>query len=436
MKFKFYFMACLLSWANLLQAQSPYPLERVLALSIQSSINPSTLNYFENAVTEAQSKSYDAILVRLNTPGGLVMTTKSILTVMGNSPVPFIVWVAPDGASATSAGAIISSGAHFLFMAPGTNIGAATPIEMSGDLTKDLRLKAVNDLVALVKGLSQEHERNAEAFAEMISKASSYSAQEAKEKKVIDGVVSNYHEMWAQLSGKTFSVQGAKKQIHFTSAPQVSDFSMSLGQKILDTLANPSLTYILFLLGAGLIYFEVQAAGGFIAGSIGATLLVLSGIGFEILPLNFGAFALIILAFIFFLLEMFVTSYGLLTVAGLVGLTVGSLFLFNGDQGSIHLGLEVIFSAAFAILVFMLFILFFITKKNGQKASFFSLVGRQGVVENILGAGLYQIKVNGELWQARAEEGQDLSLGQSIVVTAQETQKLELKVRAQKERTL
>jgi len=156
-----------------------YPINKVLTLSVNSSINPATLNYINRGFIEAKEKNYDALCINLNTPGGLVTTTKDIITLIGKSSIPVIVRVYPEGASATSAGAIISSSAHLLFMAPGTNIGAATPITSGGGIKdKDVRNKAVNDLVALVSSLSEARGRSVKSFQQMVEKASSFSANE------------------------------------------------------------------------------------------------------------------------------------------------------------------------------------------------------------------------------------------------------------------
>ena len=167
-----------------------YPIHSVLKVSINSSINPGTYNYLKSAYDYASKNNFQALLVALNTPGGLVSTTKDLLTLMGTSSLPTIFWVTPEGASATSAGAIWASGSHLLYMSKGTNIGAATPIEMSGEIKeKDARNKAINDLVALVKGLSLARDRNPEAFGKMIEDAKSYNDKEALRLKVVNGVV-------------------------------------------------------------------------------------------------------------------------------------------------------------------------------------------------------------------------------------------------------
>ncbi len=382
-------------------------IKRVLELEINNSINPATLNYLDNAFKVAHSDSHDLILIKLNTPGGLISTTKDILTLIGRSELPVIVWITPEGASATSAGAIIASGAHLLFMSDGTNIGAATPVDLGKDIdSKDLRSKAVNDLVALVEGLSSTHHRNSKLFAEMVSKASSFPANIAKEKELIDGVANSLNELWQGLNNRTVVIQG-RQTILEVQSPSVTKFEMDFGQRLLDILANPQLAYILFIIGMALLYFEMQAPGGFIAGSIGAVFLLFAAIGFQVLPVNWGGMALIILSFILFMLEIWVTSYGLMSIAALAALITGSLFLFRTDNAYLQLGTGVILSVALAIGCFlgiMGLFLFRDWKKNKHlKKHFNTFKDASGTimeVQNSTAEGLhtYSVRVHGEIW--------------------------------------
>ena len=186
----------------------PYPIKNLVVATIDGSINPATLSYLQSAYKKAASIKNSAVLIKLNTPGGMVSTTKDILTLMGNKERPTLIWVTPEGASATSAGAIISSGAHFLFMSEGTNIGAATPVQMGADIPKDLRNKAINDLVALVTSLSEARNRNPKMFANMIEKASSYKASEALKQNIINGITSNLDDIFKAINKKAFSLKG------------------------------------------------------------------------------------------------------------------------------------------------------------------------------------------------------------------------------------
>ncbi|MBH48387.1 MAG: hypothetical protein CME71_09495 [Halobacteriovorax sp.] len=405
-------------------------LERIIRLDINSSINPATYSYLQAGFEEARKEDFQAILITLNTPGGLVSVTKDILTLFGDSELPVIVWIRPEGASATSAGAIIAAGAHLLYMSDGTNIGAATPIEMSGDIKQaDARSKAINDLVALVQSLAETRQRNATLFAEMIEKASSFKSKEAKEKKLIDDIVNTTSELKQKINGSEFKIKGQRVRLS-AEGTEIISFGMDLGQKLLDILANPSTAYILFILGAGLIYLELQAPGGFVAGSIGAVSLLLAGIGFQILPLNFGAFGLIILAFVLLLMEIYITSYGVLTLAGLASLITGSLFLFRSDDAYLHLSHSVIFSTVAGIAAFVALIGYVIYRdhKHKHETSFNDMAGKEGVVLKVLGDELYQIKVSGEVWKAQGPKG--LVLEQKVNVLEQSQDEMMVKIQS------
>ena len=389
-----------------------YPLRKILDTSIDSPITPAILSYLEEACRHASEQNFDALLIRLNTPGGLLSTTREILTLIGESPIPVIVWVTPGGASATSAGAIISSGAHLLFMAEGSNIGAATPIMASGEnLGKgDLKEKAINDLVALVQSLAGLWGRNGSLYKEMVINAASYTATEAKEKKIIDGLANSREELIFQLSEKTLTLQGQKLRLR-PLQPLFDSFPMDTGQKLLNILADPNLSYILFILGACLLWLEMQAAGGFIAGSLGGLCLVLSGIGLHVIPVNFGAMGLILFGLIFLVLEAFIASFGILTISGIASLLAGSLFLFRTDEAYIGVSISLMIATALSLGLFVAAMgLFWFRdrEKYRQPEDYYSLKGGRGSVIKALpeaknGIYYYQVKIAGEVWNARSE---------------------------------
>ena len=399
-----------------------YTISKMVTLKIDASINPATLSYLESGLKEAKS-SNSALLMKINTPGGLVSTTKSILTKVGEAKIPFIVWVTPEGASATSAGAIIASGAHQLFMQPGTNIGAATPITMGEELPKDARKKAINDIVALVESLREARGKNTKAFKEMVSEAKSFKSKEAEKKKIIDGIASNRQELIELINKTPIILDGKKMKLIINNATEFKEIEMDLGQKFLNIFSNPSLAYLLFLIGAALIYLELQAPGGFIAGSVGAFSLILAGISFQVLPLNLGALALMGLSFILFILEVYITSFGLLTIAGLVSLVVGSLFLFRTDDAYITISQSVIFSSIGAITVFVGIIVYFILKnKKRTQKNFVDIQMSTGKVlsemESTDGKFIYQVLVNGERWKAVAN--QQFEVDEEVEISGQE----------------
>jgi membrane-bound serine protease (ClpP class) len=411
--------------------QTQIQIQRIARLHIESSINPATYSYLESSFKEAKAQGFHAILIELNTPGGLVTTTKKILTLFGSSDIPVIVWIRPEGASATSAGAIIASGAHILYMSEGTNIGAATPIQMGKDIDKesDMRKKAINDLVALVQSLAETRGRNPKLFGEMIANAASFKAGEAKKKNLIDDIVNTDSELYRALDGSKIRLKGRDITLSLNN-PSQKTIEMDSGQKLLNIFADPSTAYVLFLIGAALLYLEFQAAGGFIAGSIGAVCLLLAGIGFQVLPLNFGALGLIVVAFVLFVLEAFVTSYGILSLAGLASLIAGSLFLFRTDDAYLSLSTSFILAVVAAIASFLGLCLFLIIKerKNIGKEKFNDTTTKPGTVVKFLKAEgerkLYQVKIGGEFWNAFCST--ELQPGDQVTVCAKEEHTMNL----------
>lgn len=457
------FLLAFLTPIDRTEAQEELTVRKILSLSINSSINPATLNYLTTGYAKAREEGHQVLLIKMNTPGGLVTTTKDILTLIGDASLPTVIWVRPEGASATSAGAIIAAGAHLLYMAEGTNIGAATPIQMGGDIDgkkdnsrdekkeaeekrptsiqeqltdelmkdkrpegSDMRAKAINDLVALVQSLSEARGRNPELFAEMIRTAASFKSREALEKNLINGIVNTDVDLLEALDGSQVVVKGTPYTLA-VSNPIITDHEMDLGQKLLDIFANPGLAYILFMIGAALIYLEMQAPGGFIAGSLGAMCLIIAGIGFQVLPVNFGGLGLIVLSFLFFILEIYVTSYGILSLAGLASLISGSLFLYRSADGYIEIGYPLIFSTVAAIVVFMGLIAFMFIKdrKQAQNLDFNNPVGHLATIMALLeqlddGSFIYQVKVNGEIW--RALSSSQVEIGKHVTIKSQQSE--------------
>lgn len=398
----FYFF--ILSFTTLFASEG-YEVKQISILEVNSSINPATFNYLKTNLNKLDANKGDLAILKLDTPGGLVSTTKDIITLVGKLKVPFVVWVTPEGASATSAGAIIASSAHLLVMSEGTNIGAATPVGMGKDIEKsDGKAKAINDLVALVTSLSKARGRNPERFSDMITKASSFDSQTALKDKIINGIVNTQADLISFINGKTVKVLGTDLTINVNSNAEIKVSDMDPGQKILDILANPMTAYILFVIGAALLYFEFQAPGGFVAGAIGAVCLILAAIGFQVLPLNFGALGLIILSFVLFIIEIYITSYGILTLGGIASLVFGSLFLFRTENAYLDIQLPMVLSVVAAIVIYVIMIAAVIIKTRRKKQYFFKNKDCFGHISRDLGKDgdqfVYQVKVNGEIWNA------------------------------------
>lgn len=418
-----FFLFFVLAIFSLQAKATQYDVEEVSILNINSAITPATYDYLKHQFSKLNNHSL--AVVKMNTPGGLVSTTKDIITLMGQAPFPVVVWITPEGASAASAGSIIASGAHFILMTPGTSMGAATPVGLGEDLKEsDGKKKALNDLTATVRSLSSSRARPSAPFEEMITKAASFTDKESQRLGIIDGVISRQGDLINTLQGKSFNLQGSTYTLHFKNAPPFREMEATLGQKLLEVLASPQTAYFLFLIGIALIYFEFQAPGGFIAGSIGFAFLILAAIAFQVLPLDWGSLGLIGLGVILLILEIFVTSYGILSLAGLGSFIMGSLFLFHGEEGFISVEYPVIFSTLAGVLASVALIVWYLykdQKKQGKAADFFLPLGSKGVIMTKQ-ASFYQVKVRGEIWKAHSQE--DLNIGDSIEVTSIDQEQL------------
>lgn len=403
-------------------------ISEISILAVNSAITPATFDYLKQNFKKLPATSL--IILRLNTPGGLVSTTKDIITMVGAQKRPFIVWISPEGASASSAGAIIASAAHFIFMSPGTNIGAATPIGLGGDIKEsDARRKAMNDLTALVRSLSELRGRPPGPFEKMITGAESYTDKEALNLNIINGVFSSTRDVAEYLNGKTFNLDGVSTTLKISNV-EYKDYEPTSGQKILEVLSNPTTAYILFLMGIALIYFEFQAPGGFIAGSVGLCFLILAAISFQVLPLDWGSMGLILAGVVLLVMEVFVVSYGLLSIAGLVAFVMGSLFLFHGDEGFISIQYPAILSSLAGVALGVGLITWYLIKERKKQPlteNFFLPVGAKGSVLTKYNAKDYQVKVRGEIWRAFSEE--ELELNDNIEVSFVDSKDLFIKIK-------
>ena len=400
-----------------------YNVKEISHLEINSAITPATYDYLKYQFKSLPTGSL--ILIKINTPGGLISTTKDIITLIGAQDKPVAIWVTPEGASAASAGAIIAASAHFILMSTGTNIGAATPVGLGEDIKEsDGRSKALNDLKAMVRSLSYSRNRPSAPFEKMIDKAESYTDQEALKEKFIDGVINQDQTLSKILNGKKFVLLGKEMDLILPANTLSKDYEATAGQKLLNVLANPSTAYFIFLLGVALLYFELQAPGGYIAGGIGIAFIILAAISFQVLPLDWGALALIITGVILLILEIYVTSYGLLGLGGIVSFIIGSLFLFHGEGGYISVDYPVLISTLIGVVSCIGFLTWYLIrdqKKQNLKQQFFLPLGAKGNVLTV-GHNSYQIKVKGEIW--RASSSDILMVGDSIEVINIDPEKL------------
>jgi membrane-bound serine protease (ClpP class) len=425
-KILFYFLTLVLFHFPMLGRTETYEVKEISFFEVNSAITPATLDYLEKGFSKTPDRSL--IIIKLNTPGGLVTTTKDIITAIGRQNRPVIVWITPEGASAASAGAIIASAAHLILMSPGTSLGAATPVGLGEDLKEsDGRRKALNDLRSLVRSLSNERNRPAAPFEEMIERAASFTDGEAIDLEIALSVTSD--SLKTLLQGRSLKVLG--KELTLSVPPSVSQktYDQTFAQRILEILANPSLAYLLFLLGIALLYFEFQAPGGYVAGSVGVCLLLIAAIAFQVLPFDWGALGLMFIGFVLLVIEIYVTSYGLLFLTGMVFFILGSLFLFQDHSGFISIHYFSIYSSLAGVFLGMGIVVWYLWRERklpSRKVDFFLPQNSPGVVLSKKGDS-YQIKVRGEIWTAYSEE--IIAVDDPVIITAVDPDKLILKIR-------
>ncbi|MBI2386776.1 MAG: nodulation protein NfeD [Elusimicrobia bacterium] len=392
------------------------PPGRVLRLEARGPITPPMSRHIQDGVAAAESGGAQAVLIELDTPGGLLDSTREIVSAMLNSTVPVIVHVAPPGARATSAGVFILMASDAAAMAPGTHLGAAHPVAIGGEggppakgkpEPKGARLsllseKAVSDAAAYVRVLASDKGRNAAWAEKAVRESVSLTAEEALAQKVVEVVAADREELFRKLEGRRFDKRGRKGRLNLARA-EVRDFPMAPLRRVLQVIANPNLALLLLMIGIyGLIY-EFGSPGVGFGAVVGLTCLILAGYSLSILPVNYAGLLLIVLAVVLLILELQIPSHGLLSIGGLILLVLGSLFLFDASDAYFRVSLEVVVGITAATGAFVLLVVSKLLKTRRLKPAVGveTLVGRTGEAREALDPG-GMIFINGELWTAEA----------------------------------
>jgi membrane-bound serine protease (ClpP class) len=397
---------------------------RVLAVEFANDVNPVTADYVKGEIDRANDEGYDAVVIVLDTPGGLADSMREIVQRELSSKIPVLVYVAPDGARAASAGVWIGQAADVLAMAPQTNIGSSTPISVGGeDIQDDLRKKVVNDAAASLRALAKTHGRNVGWADAAVRKASNLTASEALEANVIDAVAPTLPALLRQLEGYKTTPKGFT--LHLAGA-EIETVEMSFWKRMLDTLIDPNIITILLSLGTLGIIVELWNPGLIFPGTVGAISLVLGLFGLSVLPVSWAGLLLMLLAAAFFAAEPFVVSHGALTLAGVVTFVVGALLLFDPAGPAYQVSLWLSLGIALAIGIFMALVLTKLVqaRRNPVAVGVQGLVGAHGVVR-----GDGQVFVNGELWRARGPHGELLTPGTEVEVEGVDDTGLELRIK-------
>jgi membrane-bound serine protease (ClpP class) len=373
----------------------------VFIIELEGPINPGTAMYVTRGLEKAVKQGAGLAILRLDTPGGLASSMRTIMKAMLNSPIPIAVWVGPSGAGAASAGVMVTVAAHIASMAPGTNIGAAHPVTAGGkDIDKTMSEKVVNDMAAYARGIAEDKGRNGEWVEKAIRESVSITADEALENNVIDLVAKDIDDLLQKIDGKEIRVSGRKVTLK-TAGLKKTYFRPGWRDRVLKTISDPNIAYILMMIGLAGLYFELSHPGAIFPGVIGAISLILAFFSFQTLPVNYAGLILITLAIIFFIAEVKVTSYGILSIGGLISLTLGSIMLFEDVSVSLKLMLPTILLVGgfFVVVASLAFRAYRARPMSGSDG----LMGEVGLVkERIDPEGL--IFVHGEYWRAKAGE--------------------------------
>jgi membrane-bound serine protease (ClpP class) len=371
-------------------------------ITISAVITPPIAEYVVQSIGEAAKHGAEGLIIRLDTPGGLDLAMRDIAKGILNAPLPVIVYVAPSGARAASAGVIITVAAHIAAMAPGTNIGAAHPVGLGigGGMDKTMSKKVENDAVAYVRGIANKRARNEEWVEKAVRKSESITAEEALRLKVIDYVATDLNRLLEKLDGREVTLAAGKKIIK-TKGAVLNEKLMGVRQKVLSALSDPNIAYILLLIGLAGLYFEFSNPGVILPGVIGGISLIMAFFAMQTLPVNYAGVALIIFAIILFIAEIKVISHGILTIGGIISLVIGSLMLFQAPDPSLRVSWGVLIPAVTITALFFIAVIAIAVKaqlrprQGGQEG----MRGEEGLaITDIHAEG--KVLIHGEHWNA------------------------------------
>ena len=388
---------------------------RILAVRFSLEINPVTQDYVNHQIDRAQKDHYDAVVILLDTPGGLSSSMESIYKKELASKIPVIVYISPKGAAAASAGVFVSEAADVLAMAPDTNIGSSTPIDQSGgNLGSDLRRKVINHFAAKLRSLAENHGRNGDWAEKAVRVASNLTERQALKMNVIDVLAPDLPTLLRKIDGRVTIPNHYK--LHTANA-RITYVGPSFFTRFLNVLIDPNLITLLFLAGLAGIGYEVFHPGVVLPGALGGVALVTALFGFSVLPISWAGLALLLLGIGLLVIDAHVTSHGALTVSGLISFVIGALMLFRNAPAPYHVNLWLIVSIAAVLGAIWAFAITKAVQVRRRPVS----VGPQlmvGEIGEFRGDG--QVFVRGELWRARTPEGRPLRRGQKVRVDAVE----------------
>lgn len=405
----------------------------LVVIEINGMINPAALDYIRTGIEETESRSAEALIILLDTPGGLLNSTKEIVKLILNSPVPVVVYVSPRGASATSAGVFITLSANIAAMAPGTSIGAAHPVSISpseeepgkksGDNESDgkragkgdespggggerdiMGEKLENYASSFIESIAEERGRNVKWAEEAVRKSSSITASEALKMHVIDLTAPDLEGLVKEMDGMKVKLPGGERVLR-TEGSVITEIEMNAKQRLVDILSTPDIAFLLLSLGSLGLLLEFYNPGLIFPGVAGAVCLLMGFVSFQILPFNYAGIALLVLGIALFISEIYVPSYGILTLGGLISFALGALLLFDTPESDLRVGFGVVIASTLAFGLFFGYVIFYLLKaqKLAPQMGYEGLLGKEGAaVSDIYASG--KVYIDGEYWDAVSDE--------------------------------
>lgn len=381
--------------------------QKVISIDVTESINPASAEFIENSIEKAANKKATCIIIRLNTPGGLLTSTRDIVRSIMNSAVPVVVYIAPSGARAGSAGVFITMSAHVAAMAPGTNIGAAHPVSLQGKADGIMNEKSTNDAAAFIRSIAEKRNRNVIWAEDAVRTSAALSESEALSQNVINLLADNEQQLLEKINGLHIQTANGEHVLR-TSNAQVENVEMGFFLKVLSRISDPNIAYILMMLGFFGLIFELFNPGAIFPGIVGVICLILAFYTMSSLPVNYVSVALIVFGIILYLLEIKIVSHGMLAIGGTVSVLLGSMFLFRTTSTDSVMSLSWAVIISTTLITFLFFVFVVGMGLRAQKLKPVSgnnaLIGKRGVaLTEIADTGM--VSVLGEKWSAVSDEG-------------------------------
>ncbi|PIV23584.1 MAG: serine protease [Deltaproteobacteria bacterium CG_4_8_14_3_um_filter_45_9] len=399
----------------------------IFTIEVDGIINPATAKFITDSIDQAAQQGGQCLIIQLDTPGGLMDSMRLIVKKILASHIPIIVYVAPKGARAASAGVFITMAAHIAVMAPGTHIGAAHPVTLGaeGKESKTMTEKVVNDAVADIKATTKTRGRNVDWAEKAVRKSVSITEEEALKLNVVDLISSDLQDLLTKIDGRVVKFDGTTRTL-LTKGQQPRSIQMSWRERLLDVISNPTIAYIFLMLGIYGIFFELSSPGAILPGVVGGIFLILAFYALQMLPVNYAGLALILFGIILFIAEIKVVSHGVLAIGGVISLLLGSMMLFQSPVEYMRVSLSVIIPA---VMVSAAFFIFAVTKAIDARlkkptTGMEGLIGEEGVATaSISPEG--KISIHGEFWNAISD--QSIERGEKVQVIGVTNLKLKVK---------